>query len=102
MSSVSQSLKEGFLSNMLNPKTAIFYLAFLPQFIDPEKSPLLQAMTMAGIHFVIAMIWQCGLAGAVSSAKRFFVSPMALKWMEGITGSVLMILGSKLLLDEQN
>jgi threonine/homoserine/homoserine lactone efflux protein len=102
MSSVSQSLKEGFLSNMLNPKTAIFYLAFLPQFIDPQNSPLLQALTMAGIHFVIAMIWQCGLAGAVSSAKRFFANPMALKWMEGITGSVLIILGSKLLLDEQS
>jgi threonine/homoserine/homoserine lactone efflux protein len=101
-SNVRRSLKEGFLSNVLNPKTAIFYLAFLPQFIDPQYSPLLQAMTMAGIHFVIAMIWQCGLAGAVSSAKRFFASPTALKWMEGITGSVLIFLGSKLLLDEQN
>jgi threonine/homoserine/homoserine lactone efflux protein len=101
-SSLRQSLKEGFLSNMLNPKTAIFYLAFLPQFIDPQNSPLVQAMTMAGIHFVIAMIWQCGLAGAVSSAKRFFASPVALKWMEGITGSVLIFLGSKLLLDEKN
>jgi threonine/homoserine/homoserine lactone efflux protein len=101
-SSLRQSLKEGFLSNMLNPKTAIFYLAFLPQFIDPQNSPLVQAMTIAGIHFVIAMIWQCGLAGAVSSAKRFFASPVALKWMEGITGSVLIFLGSKLLLDENN
>jgi threonine/homoserine/homoserine lactone efflux protein len=101
-SSVRRSLKEGFLSNVLNPKTAVFYLAFLPQFIDPQYSPLLQAMTMAGIHFVIAMIWQCGLAGAVSSAKRFFASPVALKWMEGITGSVLIFLGSKLLLDEQS
>ena len=101
-SSDRRSLKEGFLSNVLNPKTAVFYLAFLPQFIDPQYSPLLQAMTMAGIHFVIAMIWQCGLAGAVSSAKRFFASPVALKWMEGITGSVLIFLGSKLLLDEQS
>ena len=100
--SVRRSLKEGFLSNVLNPKTAVFYLAFLPQFIDPQYSALLQAMTMAGIHFVIAMIWQCGLAGAVSSAKRFFASPVALKWMEGITGSVLIFLGSKLLLDEQS
>jgi threonine/homoserine/homoserine lactone efflux protein len=101
-SSVKRSLKEGFLSNVLNTKTAVFYLAFLPQFIDPQYSPLLQAMTMAGIHFLIAMIWQCGLAGAVSSAKRFFASPVALKWMEGITGSVLIFFGSKLLLDEQN
>ncbi|AGH44766.1 LysE family translocator [Paraglaciecola psychrophila] len=102
MSSVRRPLKEGFLSNVLNPKTAVFYLAFLPQFIDPQYSPLLQAMTMAGIHFVIAMFWQCCLAGAVSSAKRFFASPVALKWMEGITGSVLIFLGSKLLFDEQS
>ena len=100
--SVRRSLKEGFLSNVLNPKTAVFYLAFLPQFIDPQHSPFMQAMTMAGIHFVIAMIWQCGLAGAVSSAKRFFASPKALKWMEGITGSVLVSLGAKLLLEEHN
>ncbi|MFB1034701.1 MAG: LysE family translocator, partial [Sinobacterium sp.] len=100
--SVRRSLKEGFLSNVLNPKTAVFYLAFLPQFINPQHSPFFQAMTMAGIHFVMAMIWQSCLAGAVSSAKRFFANPLALKWMEGITGSVLIFLGSKLILDEQN
>ena len=100
--SVRRSLQEGFLSNVLNPKTAVFYLAFLPQFIDPQYSPFLQAMTMAGIHFMMAMIWQSGLAGAVSSAKRFFANPAALRWMEGITGSVLLCLGAKLILDEQN
>ena len=100
--SVRRSLQEGFLSNVLNPKTAVFYLAFLPQFIDPQYSPFLQAMTMAGIHFMMAMIWQSGLAGAVSYAKRFFANPAALRWMEGITGSVLLCLGAKLILDEQN
>ena len=100
--SLLRSLQEGFLSNVLNPKTAIFYLAFLPQFIDPQYSPFLQAMTMTGIHFVMAMIWQSGLAAAVSSAKRFFANPLALRGMEGITGSVLIFLGAKLILDEQN
>ncbi|ABG40006.1 Lysine exporter protein (LYSE/YGGA) [Paraglaciecola sp. T6c] len=100
ISSLNRSLKEGFLSNVLNPKTAVFYLAFLPQFIDPQYSPFLQAMTMAAIHFVIAMVWQCGLAGAVSSAKRFFASSAAMRWMEGISGSVLVFLGSKLIFDD--
>lgn len=95
-----RSLKEGFLSNVLNPKPAIFYLAFLPQFIDPEHSPFLQSMTMMGIHFVIAMIWQCGIAGMVSSAKRLFASSSAISWMEGVTGMVLVFLGLKLILDE--
>ncbi|MDO6561511.1 LysE family translocator [Paraglaciecola chathamensis] len=100
MSNLTRSLKEGFLSNVLNPKTAVFYLAFLPQFIDPQHSPFAQAMSMAAIHFIIAMVWQCGLAGAVSSAKRFFASSTAMRWMEGVSGSVLVFLGAKLLFDD--
>lgn len=102
VSSLTRSLKEGFLSNVLNPKTAVFYLAFLPQFIDPQYSPLLQAMSMAAIHFAIAMVWQCGLAGAVSSAKRLFASDTAMRWMEGVSGSVLVLLGTKLIFDDSN
>ena len=98
---VRRSLKEGFLSNVLNPKTAVFYLAFLPQFIDPQHSPFLQSMIMASIHFVIAMVWQCGLAGMISSAKRLFASNSAMRWMEGATGAVLVFLGLKLILDDQ-
>ncbi len=59
---LTRSLREGFLSNVLNPKTAVFYLAFLPQFINPDYSPLAQSLLMALIHFAIAMVWQCGLA----------------------------------------
>ncbi|MDW1873165.1 LysE family translocator, partial [Vibrio sp. Vb0598] len=95
-----RSLREGFLSNVLKPKTAVFYLAFLPQFVNPEGSPLLQSMTMAAIHFVIAMVWQCGLAGALNSAKNLLKNASFMKWMEGVTGAVLVALGIKLLIEE--
>lgn len=98
--SVQRSLREGFLSNVLNPKTAVFYLAFLPQFIDPQGSPLLQSLFMAGIHFVIAMCWQCGLAGALTSAKTLLKSARFMKWMEGTTGAVLVLLGAKLIVED--
>ncbi|SDH62707.1 resistance to homoserine/threonine (RhtB) family protein [Vibrio xiamenensis] len=97
---VKRSLKEGFLSNVLNPKTAVFYLAFLPQFINPEYSPLLQSMLMAAIHFVIAMIWQCGLAGALDKAKNLLKSSRFMRWMEGTTGVVLVAFGVKLMLEK--
>ncbi|WP_019616876.1 LysE family translocator [Psychromonas ossibalaenae] len=92
-----RSIREGFLSNVLNPKTAVFYLAFLPQFIDPAHSAFMQSLTMAAVHFVIAMLWQCGLAGAVNSAKKLFQSASAMAWMEGLTGTVLILLAVKLL-----
>lgn len=98
--SAKRSFREGFLSNVLNPKTAVFYLAFLPQFVNPEGSPLVQSMAMALIHFVIAMVWQCGLAGALNSAKSLLKNARFMKWMEGATGAVLVVLGVKLLIEE--
>ncbi|AUV87743.1 LysE family translocator [Vibrio campbellii] len=95
-----RAFREGFLSNVLNPKTAVFYLAFLPQFVNPEGSPLLQSMLMASIHFIIAMVWQCGLAGALNSAKTLLKNASFMKWMEGTTGAVLVALGIKLLVEK--
>ncbi|GAL36587.1 putative threonine efflux protein [Vibrio maritimus] len=95
-----RSLREGFLSNVLNPKTAVFYLAFLPQFINPEYSPFAQSMLMAAIHFVIAMLWQCGLSGMLNSAKSLLKSAKFTRWMEATTGVVLIGLGVKLLMEE--
>lgn len=98
--SVKRSLREGFLSNVLNPKTAVFYLAFLPQFINPEGSAFLQSCLMAAIHFVIAMLWQCGLAGVLTKAKSLLRSARFTRWMEGSTGAVLVVLGVKLLIEK--
>lgn len=97
---LTRSLREGFLSNVLNPKTAVFYLAFLPQFINPEGSAFLQSCLMASIHFVIAMVWQCGLAGMLNSAKNLLQSSTFMKRMEATTGVVLVGLGVKLLIEE--
>ncbi|THE23484.1 LysE family translocator [Vibrio cholerae O1 biovar El Tor] len=97
---LTRSLREGFLSNVLNPKTAVFYLAFLPQFINPDYSPLAQSLLMALIHFAIAMVWQCGLAGVLSSAKNLLKNASFMRWMEGTTGVVLVALGIKLLLEK--
>lgn len=100
-SSKKRSLKEGFLSNVLNPKTAVFYLAFLPQFINPEGSVVVQSLMMASIHFLIAMVWQCGLAGALTKAKSLLRSSHFMRWMEATTGVVLVGLGLKLIFEEQ-
>lgn len=99
--STRRSLREGFLSNILNPKTAVFYLAFLPQFIDPEGSAFLQSCLMASIHFVIAMIWQCSLAGVLTQAKALLKSRKFMNWMEGTTGVVLVGLGVNLILEDK-
>jgi threonine/homoserine/homoserine lactone efflux protein len=94
-----RSFVEGFLSNVLNPKTIIFYMAFLPQFIDPSRSALQQSLLLAGIHFLIAMVWQSALALLVKYARSWLTQGKTGKFLEGLSGSILMLLGLKLALD---
>lgn len=96
--SVWQPLREGFLSNVLNPKTVVFYMAFLPQFIAPTDPAVLKSLWLAGIHFVIANIWQISVALMVGGAGRWLAKPHVSRWMEGITGSVMVLLGARLAL----
>lgn len=48
--------RDGFLVALLNPKTTIFFAAFLPQFMNPDASPILQSILLGAIFVVIAAI----------------------------------------------
>jgi RhtB (resistance to homoserine/threonine) family protein len=96
---IGRSLREGVLSNVLNPKTVVFYMAFLPQFINPQHSALVQSLILAGLHFIIAMIWQSFLALLVNQAKSRVLQPRVGKIFDGLTGTILVSLGIKLALD---
>ena len=93
---VWRSFREGFLSNVLNPKTIIFYMAFLPQFINPAEPPLAQSLFIAAIHFCIGMLYQCLLAAMVDKARNLLQRPSVNKIFDGLTGSFLMFIGLKL------
>jgi RhtB (resistance to homoserine/threonine) family protein len=88
-----RSLREGLLSNVLNPKTAVFYMAFLPQFINPDHSALSQSLFLAGLHFIIAMLWQCLLALMVRQLKGWLQRPSISRMFDGVTGTVMIALG---------
>ena len=96
---VRRSLREGFLSNVLNPKTAIFYMAFLPHFINPAQSALVQSLFLAGLHFIIAMIWQCLLALMVKQLKRWLQRPKVSQLFDGATGTVMIGLGARVAIE---
>ncbi len=64
-----RSLREGVLSNVLNPKPIVFYMAFLPQFIDPTSSALIQSLQLAGVHFVISVFWLIAVAAMAAQMR---------------------------------
>jgi threonine/homoserine/homoserine lactone efflux protein len=94
------AFRQGLLSNVLNPKPIIFYMAFLPQFINPEYSALQQSLFMAFMHFSIAMIWQGVLALLVHRAKTWLAKPQVSRVIDGLSGTLLLGFGTRLALQE--
>ena len=66
--------RRGILINVLNPKTALFFLAFLPQFVDPGRGPVLGQVLVLGTLFVLLALLSDSLyavgAGAVAGRMR--------------------------------
>ncbi|TYT74232.1 LysE family translocator [Desulfobotulus mexicanus] len=94
--SVYKAFQEGFISNVLNPKTAVFYLAFLPQFIQAGDSVLLKSFFLAGLHFIMALIWLCMVAHGLHRIRHCLKKPAFTRWMEGISGGILVGFGIRL------
>lgn len=92
----SMAFREGLLSNVLNPKTALFYMALLPQFIDPAGNAFQQSLFLAGVHFVLAMVWQCALAVLVVKSRRLGVGQGVKRTLNALTGGFFVAIGGKL------
>ena len=99
-SSLKHSLWEGFLCNSLNPKAALFYMAFLPQFIDPAHSALAQSLFLAGLHFAIAIVWLSLVSILVDKAKVVFSTVRLRRTFDVVTGSIMVFFGITLGLEE--
>lgn len=95
---------QGFLTNILNPKVAIFFLAFVPQFIDAAAPNKALAFIILGCIFnVNGMLWCVSLAlfTALVSA-RVKVNPAVSLWLNRVTGGLFIWLGIKLALSKQS
>jgi threonine/homoserine/homoserine lactone efflux protein len=77
----------GLLTSLLNPKMAIFYLAILPNFIDPQGSVLLQSLTLGSMHIVISISINTMIACAAGSIAGFLMARprwlLAQRWIMG-------------------
>lgn len=95
---------QGLLTNTLNPKVAIFFLAFVPQFIDAQAPDKALAFIILGCIFNInGMLWCVSLALFTAFASsRIKVSPGVALWLNRVTGGLFIWLGVKLALSKQS
>lgn len=97
---VSRLLGDGFLTGLLNPKVALFFLAFLPQFVHPERGHVVsQFLLLGGILALLDLLWATVLSAVVARARRRFAGPGRFAaWRDRLAGGVLVALGVKLAL----
>lgn len=95
------SFNEGLITNLLNPKVAIFYIAFLPQFISPGDPVLAKSILLACIHNILSLLWLGGLAIAIGSGRNFIQQQPVRQWLSRLSGSILIALGLRLALESR-
>jgi threonine/homoserine/homoserine lactone efflux protein len=98
------AFRQGMLTNMLNPKVALFYLAFLPQFVSLRAAHPQLGLLVLGVSFIgTGLCWSLVLALLGGHIHRLLQrKPQIGRWMDRLCGTVLLGFGLKLALQQRN
>ena len=95
--SLRRAFLRGVLSNMLNPKPILFFLAFLPQFVNPEAGPVWRQVVLLGLIFAfngtwvtVMYGWLAGHAGNVLGARMAVVNKVAAVLFAGLAARLIL------------
>jgi threonine/homoserine/homoserine lactone efflux protein len=83
-----RAVRQGFLSNALNPKVALFFVTFLPQFL-PSHATLSQALLLCSVFAVLYVSWFSLYVLLVEQIGKFLRRPTVRGWIERVTGVML-------------
>ena len=99
----AEAFRQAILTEVLNPKSALFFLALLPQFVQPENGLIALQLTTLGILYVALGLFATVVvaigAGQVGSFLRRH--PMVMRWQGKAVGSLYCLLGVHLALHEK-
>lgn len=90
--------RQGVLTNVLNPKVAVFFVTFLPQFVAPGESAARTTLRLAATFVVMALTWLLIYVSLLQTLAGVLQRPRVKRALEGATGSALVLLGMRLAL----
>jgi len=88
--------RQGLLTNLFNPKIAVFYSTFLPQFIAPGDPVVALSLALAGVHIAFGLAWLSLYAWLLDRAVAAFKGSRLRRALDAVTGTVLVGLGLRL------
>jgi threonine/homoserine/homoserine lactone efflux protein len=86
----------GLLTNLLNPKVGVFYVALLPQFLPAGSDPLAIGLLLAAVHGAISLLWFALLIALAGALGRRLRRPRTTRAIDGVTGLALVGFGVRL------
>ncbi|MCX5414183.1 LysE family translocator [Streptomyces sp. NBC_00059] len=89
----TRSLRQGFLTNALNPKAPVLFLSLLPQFVPEGSPPLPRTLLLASVVVLLALVWFPAVALLVDRLGRWLRRPRTARVIEGGSGTALTALG---------
>jgi threonine/homoserine/homoserine lactone efflux protein len=92
---------QGFLIAITNPKAIFFYIAFLPQFVDPRLPAALQLLVMIGTMIFMGLLSDGGYALLAARARGWFTAPGRRRLQSRISGTLLIGVGCGLLVSRR-
>lgn len=96
-----RSFSEGLVTNLLNPKMPLFYVTFLPQFIDPRGNVVVQSLLLASIHIAMAVVWLGSFAVFLDRLSGYLRRELIRRGLEAVTGALFVALGVRLAMEER-
>lgn len=90
--------RQGFLSNALNPKVALFFVTFVPQFVEPGPGAAARTFALSTLFVAMAATWTAGYVLLLGRARRFLGRPTVRRRLEAVSGAALAAVGGRLLL----
>jgi threonine/homoserine/homoserine lactone efflux protein len=93
---------QGFLTNMLNPKVALFFLAFVPQFISADASSKVSTFILLGLLFnANSTVWNLLVAWTAGQMAASATFQSIRVWLDRTIGALLIALGGRLILADR-
>jgi threonine/homoserine/homoserine lactone efflux protein len=97
----ASAFRQGVVSNLANPKMAVFFMSLLPQFAPRGGTSFAALAGLGALFSTMTLVWLAGYALAVARAGDFLRRPTVKRWLAGVTGAALIALGLRLAAEER-